>query len=233
MTGVWLRRVQPALLMIVLMSAAELRGQNFGFDRAVGGILVDAEGVVRQTTVEDRAALLALMRNQTAVAQPELGQNVGLRSISLRGLEKAIADAQATNGGRLPDAVKYLGGLQRVQYILVYPERGDIVLAGPGEGWRVDDNGMVVGVKSGRPVLRLDDLAVAFRTANTARTQGISVSIDPTPEGRQRFDAVLKNQHSFDRAVIKQLADAFGPQQVTFSGIPTNTHFARILFAAD
>jgi hypothetical protein len=79
----------------------------------------------------------------------------------------------------------------------------------------------------------LDDLLIALRTANAARDEGISVSIDPTAQGRQRFEAVLKKQRTFDRAVIKQLGDALGPQQVTFTGIPTDSHFARVLFAAD
>ena len=41
---------------------------------------------------------------------------------------------------------RFLGGLQRIEYVLVYPDRQDIVLAGPGEGWMVDEMGTVVGV---------------------------------------------------------------------------------------
>ena len=36
----------------------------------------------------------------------------------------------------LPDEVKYLAGLQRVQYVFVDPETKDVILAGPAEGWQ-------------------------------------------------------------------------------------------------
>jgi hypothetical protein len=84
----------------------------------------------------------------------------------------------------------------------------------------------------------LDDLLVALRSVEMARTEGISVSIDPTAEGRQRLEAVLRGQRPINSpaqaaAVSKQFGDALGLQQVTFTGIPTNSHFAHILFAAD
>ena len=113
-----------------------------------------------------------------------------LRKVSLRALEAALTDFLAGNQERLPDDVLYLAGLQRVQYILVYPEQNDIVLAGPGEGWRFDDNGNAVGVTTGLPAVRLDDLLVAFRTVDAARNEGISVSIDPTAEGASTLRSV-------------------------------------------
>jgi hypothetical protein len=231
-TGLGLRCLPFLLVVFVLLLATELQAQNFGFGRSVGGISIDPEGTVRHGTVQDRDDLLKFMRERVGKVQAEFAPAVGMRCVSWRGLEAAIADAVA-NKLSLADAVWFLGGLQRVQYILVYPDRGDIVLAGPGEGWKVDETGNVVGVTTGRPVLRLDDLLIALRTANAARDEGISVSIDPTAQGRQRFEAVLKKQRTFDRAVIKQLGDALGPQQVTFTGIPTDSHFARVLFAAD
>jgi len=42
------------------------------------------------------------------------------------------------------------------------------VLAGPGEGWKVADDGNVVGVTTGRPVLRLEDLLIALRSVENA-----------------------------------------------------------------
>ena len=87
----------------------------------------------------------------------------------------------AKNNKPIPDAVKYLAGLQRIRYVFVYPEQKDIVLVGPGEGWKVDAKGNVVGVTTGRPVMLLDDLLVALRTAQAAAQGGITCSIDPTP----------------------------------------------------
>jgi hypothetical protein len=146
----------------------------------------------------------------------------------------------ANNFGQLPEEIRYLAGLQRIQYILVYPEEHDIVLAGPGEGWRVDERANVVGVTTGRPVMRLDDLLVALRTVHAAQEQAISCSIDPTPEGLKKFMAVIDKVQSAarnNRIIPEQaepaLKEAMGPQTITISGVPTNTHFARVMVAAD
>ena len=52
------------------------------------------------------------------------------------------------------------------------PEQKDIVLVGPAEGWKVDHRGTMIGLSTGRPVMLLDDLLVALRTAKTAAQGG-------------------------------------------------------------
>ncbi len=137
----------------------------------------------------------------------------------------------AESGKPIPDAVKHLAGLQRIDYMFVYPEQKDIVLVGPGEGWRVDARGNEVGVTTGRPVMLLDDLLVALRTAMTAREGGISCSIDPTKEGLARLSTVSLNG---DReVVVHELESALGLQQISVHGVPDSSHFARVLVAAD
>ncbi len=220
-----------ALFVLVLPVTAWAQ-VNWGNQRSVGGIVVDADGAVRQPTAAERQEILAQLRAQPEQVPPELKLNTKFRKISLRALEAALADA-ASNGGNLPDGVLYLAGLQRVQFILVYPEQNDIVLAGPGEGWKFDQDGNAVGVTTGLPAVRLDDLLVALRTVEAARTQGISVSIDPTAEGRQKFEEFMAAQRTFNAAVLPVAARALGPQQVTLTGVPTDSHFARVLFAAD
>ena len=98
-----------------------------------------------------------------------------MRKVSLRGLEEAIADC-TRNHRPLPGEIKYLAGLQRIRYVFVYPEEKDIVLAGPGEGWKVDAQGNVVGLTTGRPVLQLDDLLTALRSAMSAAQGGASAA---------------------------------------------------------
>ena len=117
-------------------------------------------------------------------------EQLGLRKISLRRLEAAIADHRKT-GEPLNDEMKYLAGLQHIQYVFVYPELGDIVLAGPGEGWKINAQGDLVGVTTGRPVMWLDDLLVALRTAEATQQTGISCSIDPTDEGVVRVNKLV------------------------------------------
>ena len=116
-------------------------------NNSVGGISIDTNGVVANADPESHALVLREMRENFNPASPKMAASTELRMISLRGLEAAIADAVQNNQGALPDEVKYLAGLQRIQYILVYPEINDIILAGPGEGWKIDDNLHVVTVR--------------------------------------------------------------------------------------
>ena len=205
---------------------------------AVGGVSIDAAGVVREANVEALKLLLDYMNKTVKPAKGGLAQNTPIRKVSLRQLEGAIRDALENNFGQLPEEVQFVGGLTRIEFVLVDKENQDILLAGPAEGWRIDEAGNVVGVDSGRPVIRLDDLLVAFRYAEAARQVGISCSIDPTPEGIQRGDALLAAQRRSRTPVIPErlgpaLQEAVGPQTVTVTGVPANTHFARVMVSAD
>jgi hypothetical protein len=215
------------------LSSYSAHAQNFGFNRPVGGIAVDANGVLRQVTVAERDQQLNQLRQQIAAPAGELNRATEMRKVSLRGLEAALKQAMNGGQGQVPEDVLFLAGLQRIEYVLVYPEQGDIVLAGPGEGWTMDPQTNVVGATTGRPVLLLEDLLVAFGTVEAARREGISVSIDPTPEGRQNFRRLISQQSAFTPAVLTQIQNAMGPQQVSYTGVPVNTHFARVLVAAD
>ena len=203
---------------------------------AVGGISIAASGVVGEPDVKSMRLLLEEMKAELKPADGALGAPAEMRKISLRQLEAAIQDS-LDRGEALPEEIQFLAGLQRIQYILVYPDQQDIVLAGPGEGWRIDEQANVVGVTTGHPVLRLDDLLVALRTVHEAREIGISCSIDPTPEGLQRLQAVLDRQRALRNVNPAQLEpvmkDAMGPQTISLTGVPTNSHFARVLVAAD
>jgi hypothetical protein len=210
-------------------------GHQF-FGGQVGGISIDPAGVVGEPLNQAKVLLLNELRKTVKNATPEMNIPTEIRKVSLKGLLAAVEDAHRNNLGQLPEEVKYLAGLQRIEYVLVYPEANDIVLAGPGEGWVIDEDAEVVGITTGRPVLRFDDLLVAFRTVEKARTHGISVSIDPTQEGLQNLQRVLDQvakTKTNPRAAEAKMREAFGNQNVTFSGVPPTSHFARILVAAD
>ncbi len=203
-------------------------------NNAVGGISINTAGVVAGPIDADLKFLLKELKTDVAKAPADMHRPVGMRMLSLRGLEAAIDDARRNNLGELPDEVKFLAGLQRIQYVFLYPEQNDIVIAGPGEGWRVDEQAYVVGVTTGRPVLLLDDLLVAFRcTTNAATGRGISCSIDPTAEGRQNLDTLLKRVKKFSDTVPAAIEKALGPQQISITGVPPESHFARVMVAAD
>jgi hypothetical protein len=219
-----------ALLAGSLTASVEAQFIN----QQVGGVSIDANGVLSKIQV-DQLNDLKRMRQQTFAGVPADLQNQGLRKISLRGLEAAIAESRKL-GQPLTDDIRYLGGLQRIQYVFVYPEREDIVIAGPAEGWKLNALGEVVGLTTDRPVLLLDDLLVAFRSIEGAQSTGILCSIDPTNEGLARSAALLKrltNPGDNIQPVLDQLENAVGPQTISVKGVPETSHFARVLVAAD
>jgi hypothetical protein len=203
---------------------------------SVGGVAISVDGVVAPIGRDASKQILETMRKEIKAPTGEINIPVEMRMISLKGLEAACEESVKNNSGRLPDEVRFLAGLQRIQYVFVYPDDNDIVLAGPGEGWKVDENANVVGVTTGRPVLMLDDLLVALRSADQARQGGITCSIDPSEEGISRLNAFLSKQRGLNAmtpAVEHAMKEAFGRQQVTIQGVPETSHFARVLLAAD
>jgi len=232
--GLGLALVALGLILTPVISQAGRFQQN----RAVGGISIDAAGVVQPAALADQANLVTLLRKQLKEAPEGLVVPAGMRMISLRGLEEALEASIRNNQGALPDELRYMAGLQRIEYVFVVPERNDIVLAGPGEGWRVDDQGNIVGITTGRPVLRLDDFMAALRAVQEARRGGISVSIDPTEKGYQQLQTLLTEQRRSRRTpqlatLEPAMRKAFGNQQIKILGVPTTSHFARVMVAAD
>ena len=202
------------------------------FRSAVGGVAIDADGVLSEPTQQATQLLINRMKEMTQPADGEMNEADELRRVSLKGLLKIVAESAAKET-ELPDEVRYLAGIQRVKYVFVYPEQNDIVLAGPGEGWTVTDSGDVVGITTGQPVLQLDDLLVALRTSKQAREVGISCSIDPTQEGIRRMQTVARKAGTFSKSVLPRMEKALGPQQISITGVPNDSHFARVLVAAD
>ncbi len=226
-------------LMALAFTFQLVNAGNNGFFRnnSVGGISINSDGVVSNVDLESRKLLLKEMRQNLKPAEGKMAAKTELRMVSLRGLEAAIADAVQNGQGALPDEVRFLAGLQRIQYVFVYPEQRDIVLAGPGEGWKIDDKANVVGMTTGQPVLLLDNLLSAMRAVNAPQPERISCSIDPTKQGLVNYKNTL-NQLS--RAGVRnpnilapQLKRAMGNQTVSINGVSGDTHFARILVAAD
>lgn len=199
----------------------------------VGGVSVDASGMVTNAD-RDPSGHLRQFRLDAVQAIPEgMQRAAGLRKVSLRRLEAELKRCIEA-GDPLPESAALLAGLLEIRYVLVYPEQRDIVLVGPAEGWAIDPRGYFVGQKSGRPVLLLDDLLVALRAAIQSPSV-LSCSINPTPEGIRRVEALARQvQTGTDpRQVAAAMEQQLGPQRVTVHGVPDDTHFARVMVAAD
>jgi hypothetical protein len=227
-----------AIALSIGLSAPPQASAQFGggFQQAVGGVMVDAQGVLRSATLDQRKADLNMLRERVPQPQGDAAQAVPLRMISLAKLQSAV-EQLANEGKPLSDEMRYLAGLQRIQYVFVYPEQNDIVLAGPAEPWVVREDASVVGARNGRPVILLDDLIVALRSVEPARNEGLSCSIEPSPEGRKQLQNLLKrvnlrpgqNPTSLEPA----MREAFGPQLIKLTGVPATSHYARTIVAAD
>lgn len=200
---------------------------------AVGGVAIDANGVLENSTVDQLGRLREMRLKLWQEVPEDISTWSDMRLVSLRQLEEAIAKL-LDEGEPLSDDIVHLAGLQRIRYVFVDPEQQDIILAGPAEGWKLDERGNVVGVSSEMPTLWLDDLLVALRTAKVAAQGGITCSIDPTPEGLQRLQQYFSGPgRRISSNTIAGVEESLGPQQITVNGVPANTHFANVLVAAD
>ncbi|TWT47593.1 DUF1598 domain-containing protein [Botrimarina hoheduenensis] len=214
---------------------------------SAGGVVVDADGVLSREMVQQVDPRLAEQRKAEAVSRlnGDLAKPSKLRKISLTRLEDAV-EASLAEGGSPDEAMRYLAGLTRIDYVFCYPpeagqSEGEIILAGPAEPWVTSPSGRVLGVSTESPVLELQDLLAALR-AFPANESGqgplIYCSIDPTAEGLARMQQFLA---SFGRQatpaqtqyIVKSLQEALGPQVVTVGGMPADTHFAQVLVEAD
>ena len=225
------------------MSIRDARGQFGGGSNrifgAVGGVAIDAAGTVRHIRAQDQAELLRKLRADIQGAEAGLAAPVPWRQISLKRLDAAIQAFIAKHPGkRLPESIRYMGGLQRIAWIVVAPEAHDIILIGPAEGWQRDATGVVRGIHSGRPVLHLEDWIVALRSAEQMAAEGLTCSIDPTADGVARLNRLYATyrQHRGRIApsvLARQVKEAYGPQTVRVTGVPATTRLANLLVAAD
>jgi hypothetical protein len=205
--------------------------------------LVDAGGMLRLKSREQEGSLLSAKRG-TAPATAKVSQSTqsaakasALRYISLPRLEREIARRQAAHQ-RLDPAMLTLAGLERVRYVFVYPESGDVVLAGPAGDWTVDE-GRIVSKRTRDPVVRLDDLLVLFRRGPDAARSHFGCSINPRQEALAKTQAFLasSSQKPLEpgqrKTWLGDLRDTVGRQDIEFFGIDPASRVANVLVEAD
>jgi hypothetical protein len=230
-----------ALLCLALTGPAAL-AQDETTDQTtnptLSGVAVDAEGLLHTRMSADPGGRLT--RERIAAAKASLDAKLTafspLRMVSLNRLEKAISRRQ----GAPTDEMRQLAGLLRVRYVFCYPDSGDVVIAGPAEGWVTNAAGRVVGITSGRPVLQLQDLVVALRAFPPGKkgTPLIGCSIDPTAEGLAAMQRFLRSLHpqptdAFAQYTAAGLRQSLGLHNVSVYGVSPKTHFAQVMVEAD
>ena len=237
------------ILLLVLVPCIAL-GQNNGGgggggqggggngNGGVGGIRINASGLVEKSVTAALNARELQKRLETSAAKSlptELNHPSELRKISLRDLDAEI-DRLLTAGQPLPDAILNLAGLTRINFIFIADEGRDAIIAGPAEGFARQPDGRVVGIVSHRPVLCLDDLLVALRTADSRATFGCS--FDPEPGRLASTQQLLGQNTSATSAAdaqrgFQQIGGVLGHWNVTVFGVPESSHMAASLVEAD
>lgn len=231
------RRIGGALVVLALAAAlgevAQAQTITTTSSRSVGGVSINAQGVLSNPSVDEKGRLQRVLQESLQEVPAGMKAANAERKISLARLEAAIQKC-AADGKPLPDDMQYLAGLQQIHYVLVYPEKKDIILVGKGEGWKLDAQGNMVGVTTGRPTMLLDDLLVALRAALQPNRSVISCSIDPTDEGLVRVGRVASKLSAADpEGAARIVEEQLGPQKITFTGVPETSRFARVLVSAD
>ena len=209
------------------------------------GVYVDSLGVLKRLAEEPSAAQLgrdeplARVRHDARFSDGKsaLASGSKLRKISLPRLERAL-QVRAAGGWGPDEAMQNMAGIREIQYLFVYPESKELVIAGPAGSWDTDSAGRSVG-NGGQPILQLDDFVVLLRNAFSNDGQ-FGCSIDPKTANlaaTQRFLAASTARpfrSSAERTRwLEKLRSTVGTQDVEVYGIDARTHVAQTIVAAD
>ncbi|MDO4587309.1 MAG: DUF1598 domain-containing protein [Planctomycetia bacterium] len=201
------------------------------------GVVIMPDGVLQRIRVDNLISQTQKEAIYKGIAN-DLRRSSKCRKISLNRLEEQIK----ANQGVISEEMQNLAGLTRIENVFIYPESGDIVIAGPAEGWTLGTDEATVGFKSNRPTLQLHDLVAALRAfpPEGKATSLIGCSIDPSQEGLQAMQSYLKTAQKPNLDNQNDLANyaegiqkALGLQNVQIWGVSPKTHFAATLVAAD
>ncbi|MEL6107141.1 MAG: DUF1598 domain-containing protein [Planctomycetota bacterium] len=199
-----------------------------GPNGSVGGVSMDARSVIR--LAEDVEQLRDRWIHPTTVSG-EVSAEAELRVVSLRRLHEQMRRRLADEKP-ISEEMFFLAGLRRVEYLFADVERKDVLLAGPAGGWRSNGLGQTVSTKTGSPIVRLDDLAIALHSELTPDVS-TSCSIEPTEAAVARFSNLRLRAGDSARASVAAMERALGTQQVLLTGVPRNSHLAAVMVAAD
>ncbi len=225
-------------------------GDDFSWDAAGGvgsispfdrGVRVDAHGLLSVKSQRDATNNLdqigAELRSQSL--NQDLTNATDFRMISLKALESAVAQ-QLAAGQPVVSSLKNLGGMYRVDYVLIDAANHDVILGGPAGAWKYDQNGTAVSVVNGQPVLQLDDLVTLTRVFSAEGLNIFGCSIDPREEGMKKlkeFVAASSNQGALSPGQVKSwvsdLQEQLGLQDIRFYGVPADSRVARVIIEAD
>lgn len=203
------------------------------------GVYVDTSGLMQRHELDPSGGLDATRtRANRQGGNRDVRKEVPLRKVSLIRLEKHLQRLHSQ--GRGPDeAMRVLAGLRRIQYVFVYPETRDVVLAGPAGDWGFNPEGRLVNTATGRPVLQLDDLVVLLRNSFGEMQGRFSCAIVPRQENLAATKAYLEEtaaqplKPAQRGAWLAGIRDRLGRQDIEIKGLDPQTRVARVIAEAD
>jgi hypothetical protein len=208
-------------------------------DSFPGGVYVDTSGIMRRARPGGTATDLNLLRDDALSRGDnwDVRRASMLRKVSLTRLEKYVQFRAALGQGPAEE-MKNLAGLHKIQYVFLYPDSRDIVIAGPAGAWAVDEEGRTRNAASGEPVLQLDDFVVLLRNA---REQGgkFTCSITPRRENLAATQAYLNESAKTPlkpgqrESWLTRIRNLMGKQDITVEGLDPQTRVARVIVEAD
>jgi len=204
-----------------------------------GGVLIDVKPALTQKNEDERLSRLAMLSSpRPSPSCNRATRPSPLRKISLPRLERHLELLRAA--GRDPDeTMLYLAGLRYIDYVMVYPDCEDLVIAGPAGAWRHTSEGRIVSTDTNRPVIQLDDLIVLLRHFSGGNRSEVGCAITPTPEGLAAVSSATSEQQGRSlwpggrERWIEKLRKTLGPQAVEFFGVSAKWRVSRVMLEAD
>ena len=203
------------------------------------GVLIASQSVLASLkTIQDDSHLQAAAEfAKRANHNADVRQASNLRMVSLPRLEAYVTHL-TRKGQPVTEDIHTLAGLSQIKYLFMYPETGDIVIAGPAGDWAVDANGRTISQVNSRPTLNLDDLMVLTQTFGKSGIGGFVCTIDPK---KDQIAAVQEYTRKNRRGLTPQSAKAFtetleqtlGLQNVFVQGVPHDSRIASVIVEAD
>lgn len=205
------------------------------------GVEVDPNGLLRTLSREEKGTRLAGLGHEAREADlnTDMRTQSPLRLVSLTRLEKEVAKLLAA-GRSIPETMQHLAGLSHVQYVFVYPDQHEVVIAGPAEGWKYNETGLAVGKEGGRPTLYLDDFVTVLRTFAPHGPGFFNCLILPRQAGLKAIKEFVAESNARGplephavRNWTAQLQQKLGLQDIQINGIPDDSRVAQVIVEAD
>jgi len=227
------------LTLIACATALPAQAQIDPDDPLLLGVHIDRDGLLSMRKPTDDPKLIAVRKAALAKAKKHAKTQGNKAQLAYISLPRLFAEAKATieAGKELPDKLKYLDGMTKLRYVFVFPDEKDLVIAGDAEPYDAADPARPIGLRTGRPVLRLDDLVVVLRTVGPGNPRGaIGCSIDPPDGAMKLVSEIIANPANRKLSKEKKselLAESVGPQTVRFINIEPDTRVAFVCVEAD